>query len=61
MLTIPYTDALFEVREELYKPPVALLLEDEHFVLPFDNRRYIRTNLSAEALVHMLQHAVVRD
>ena len=60
-LTIPYTDALFEVRDELYKPPVALSIADERFVLPLDNRRYIRTNLSVETLVDMLQHAIVCD
>ena len=60
-LTLPYTDALFEVRDELYLPPVALSIAEERFVLPLDNRRYIRTNLPMETLVDMLQNAVVID
>ncbi len=60
-LVLPYTDALFEVRDELYKPPVALVVEKEHLILPLDNRRYIRTSLPMETLITMLQQGTIRE
>ncbi len=60
-LVLSYTDALFEVRDELYTPPIALTVEKERFVLPLSNRRYIRTSLPMETLIAMLQKSELRD
>lgn len=60
-LILPCTDALFEVRDELYQSPVAPMVEKEHFVLPLSNRRYIRTNLPMETLITMLQKGEIRE